>query len=266
MSKILSIVLLIVGLIIGVYLVLQQTNLFSKAGISDIPKEVKISNISDNSFTVSWVTEEAVPGFVVFGQGESLDKTSLDDRDSGGRNSRLTHHVTLKDLTPATVYSFKIGSGTDVYDNQGKLYTQTTAPVVFDAPPLPEPLLGKVETADGKVPAEALVYVNMERSTVLSSFIREDGNFLLTLNNARIADLSSYVTLADSKKINLTAQAGAAGTVSKELLFSDHLIAQTLTLQQVKEEQITSWPADLNSDGVINAVDFAFYIKNQLGL
>ncbi|MBI2314776.1 fibronectin type III domain-containing protein [Candidatus Daviesbacteria bacterium] len=266
MSKLLPILLLIAGLVITVFLVLQQTKLFSKAGISDIPKGVKISNISDNSFTVSWVTEEAVPGFVVFGQAESLDKTALDDRDSGGRNSRLTHHITLKDLTPTTVYSFKIGSGAKVYDNKGKLYTQTTAPVVSDTPPLPESLLGKVETADNKVPAEALVYVNMERSTVLSSFIREDGNFLLTLNNARIIDLSSYVTLIDSKKINLTAQAGAAGTVSKELLFSDHFVSQTLTLQQVKEAQIASWPADLNNDGVINAIDFAFYIKSKLGL
>lgn len=266
MSRLLPILLLIVGLIVTVFLVLQRTSLFSKAGISDSPKEVKVSNISDNSFTVSWLTEDAVPGFVMFGQGESLDQTSLDDRDSGSKNARLTHHVTLKNLAPSTTYSFKIGSGADIYDNQGKFYTQTTAPSTTDTPPLPEPLMGKVETADGKAPAEALVYVSMERSTVLSSFIRDDGNFLITLNNARTADLSKYLTLADSTKINLTAQAGTAEATGKDLLFSDRFVSQDLVLQQTETVKEASWPSDFNSDGVINAVDFAFYVKNKLGI
>ena len=43
-------------------------------------------------------------------------------------------------------------------------------------------------------PKEGLVYLTIAGGTPLSSYIREDGNWLITLNNARTADLLKYVS------------------------------------------------------------------------
>lgn len=233
MSRILLIILLIVGLMIGLYLLNQQTHLFSKAGGSDVPKQVQISNISDNSFTVSWTTLLSVPGFVTFGKDESLGQAALDDRDKSSKNTHFTHHVTLKNLTPNTTYYFKIGSGANVYDKQGKPFTQTTAPTTSDTPPLAEPLFGKVIKGDSKPPAEALVYLQAEKNTLLSGYTQANGNFLITLNNGRTADLSKYLTIADTTDINVLVDAGPDGRVQRAMVGKARSTALTLTLQPV---------------------------------
>lgn len=257
--------MLIIGLVFGLYLVSQKTSLFSKAGISSVPKEVRISNLSDNSFTVSWITDSKVPGFVKFGKNQSLQESALDDRDSGGQNSRLTHHITLKNLEPSTTYYFKIGSGESLYEKEGKLYTQNTAPSTTETPPLADPLFGKVVKSDNKIPAEALIYLQPENGTVLSSYTREKGNFLITLTNARTSNLTSYLTFEGNKKMKLIAQAAAEGTAQLDLNSADHSVAQQLILQK-NTAQSSEWPADLNSDGVVNAVDFAIFVKSKVNL
>lgn len=264
MTKIAPVGLLIVGLILSVYLVLQQTNFFSKADISNAPLQVKISNISDNSFTVSWITYSVLPGFITFGKDQNLTSTALDDRDNGGSNSRITHHVTLKDLEPSTVYYFKIGSGAEIYDDQGKFFMQTTAPTTSDTPPFPEPLLGTVVREDGASPAEALVYLEVEKGTVLSTYIRDKGKFLLTLTNARTDDLSTYLTFDTNRKMKLIAVTGTEAA-QQDIDSSERFEDQKLVLQK-STDNTAVWPADLNGDGVVNAVDFAVYIKSKLNL
>lgn len=263
MSKYLILPVLILGLVFGIYLISQKTSLFSKAGISAIPKEVRISNLSDNSFTVSWVTDVSVPGFVKFGNTQNLKDTALDDRDTGGQNARFTHHVTLKKLDPTTTYYFKIGSGASLYQKEGKLYTQTTAPSTTETPPLADPLFGKVVKKDGGVPAEALVYLQPEKGTVLSGTIRENGNFLITLSNARTDSLSNYLTFDNGRKIQLMAQAGEEGGVARlDLSSNSRDSAQKLILQKASQQD-NRWPVDLNGDGVINIFDYALYMTKK---
>lgn len=266
MSKLLPILLLIAGLAISILLISTRTSFFSKAGVSDQPQNIRISNISDNSITISWITALKVPGFINFGVDQNLGSTVLDDRDLGGNNVRFTHHVTLENLNPATTYMFKIGSGSTLYDDQGKLFTQTTAPITNETPPLPETLFGKVTKSDGQVPKEALVFMQTEKGTVLSSFTRTDGNFLITLNNARTADLFNYLTFKDEQKIKLEVLAGEEGKVEKELVSTQKGEAQDLVLEKVVEVVAASWPADLNNDSVVNSIDFAIFVKQKLGL
>lgn len=263
MTKYFILIILILGLVIGLYLISQKTSLFSKAGVSDIPKEVKISNIADNSFTISWITDIATPGFIQYGKDQNLGQTALDDRDSGSQTAHFTHHVSLKNLDPNSPYYFKIGSGAKVYDNSGQPYTQTTAPTTTDTPPLADPLFGKVLKQNGQAPNEALVYLQPEHGTVLSSYIRSDGNFLITLTNARADNLSSYLTFDSNRKMTLVARAGLDGVVQQDVNPNNRTAAQQLVLQQ-SAAQNASWPADLNGDGVINAFDFALYVKSKL--
>lgn len=182
-------------------------------GPSDTPKEVKITNISDNALTVSWITDKTVTGSVTYGTGGPVGASALDDRDGTKAKERNTHHVTLKNLDPATTYSFRLGSGRKFFDNDGKAYKQKTAPTTTDPPTVADPAYGKVTNKEGKAPAEALVYLTIAGGTPLSSYIRADGNYLVTLNNARVADLSTYIKYkAEGDEAQIFVQAVLEGT------------------------------------------------------
>lgn len=250
MTKIIFLTVLIIGLVLGIVVISQQTNLFPKADISNLPKDIRVSNISDNSFTVSWITDKAVNGFVSFGTTEKLGETAPDDRDSAGPKSRLTHHVTLKNLNPSVTYFYKIPSG-----NVSK---QTTAPTTQDTPSLPEPIFGKVSPN-----SEAIIYSNIGNSTLLSTYTREDGNFLITLNNARTKDLNSYISVSDSDQVSLEVKT-SEGVTKKQIPANQRKSAIQINLTQTpKSSPKSSWPADLNNDGRVNVMDYATYLKQQ---
>ena len=197
-KKIFSIITLVVfaiALPVGIFLAGQQTGFFSEASPEEEPKDVKITNISDNSFTVSWLTpDKATAGFLVYGTTEQLGVTASDDRDKSGQSPRITHHVTVKNLDPSITYYFKIGSGKKAYDDNGENFSIRTASTTTDPPAVAEPAFGKVTSAEGTPVGDALVYLTVAGGTPLSSYTRADGNWLITLNNARKVDLSTYIT------------------------------------------------------------------------
>lgn len=237
MSKILLLILLIVGLIVAVFLVGQKTGFFSKADISNQPQEIKVSNIADNAFTISWITAKPTTGFVQYGEVESLGETAGDDRDA---KPRLTHHVTLKNLNPQTNYFYKI-------DN-GAIATQTTAPVTQNPPAVPEPIFGKVTKADGNIPQEALVYLQLENGSLLSSYIRDNGNWLITLNNARTKDLLNYITVSDENTVSILVSGEGKAEVQGKVGDRDTFSKIVLSTRETS--------GDLNGDGVVNVFDY----------
>ena len=104
---IIGIFILVFGLAAGVLLVRNQNFFRLGASAEFAPKDVRISNITDSSATVSWITDKETSGFVKWGEGQdSLDKTELDELAS----QSFTHTLTLRNLTPQTTYSFKINS------------------------------------------------------------------------------------------------------------------------------------------------------------
>ncbi len=206
-------ILLIVAIPVSVFLIGQRTGFFSKASVSSIPKQIRITNISDNSFSVSWVTDKEALGFVSFGEKEKLGNSASDDRDNGVQKARFTHHITLKNLDPDKTYFFKINLN-------GNVYQQKTAPATSDTPPLAQPVFGSVLTKDGKVPKEALIYLTTEGGTPLSTFTRE-GNWLITVNNARSKDLSVYIFYKKGDNIKIQAVSGEGSSlISTEIDFT----------------------------------------------
>lgn len=257
------ILFLITGLAVGVYLVTQKTNLFSRAIISGAPSDIKISNISDNSFTVSWTSQKPVIGFVSFGPGENLGNMATDDRDTNGPQSRMTHHVAVKDLEPSTSYFYTISSGGETYQDQDKPFTQITAPTTSDTPPLAEPIFGKAAKSDNTPPSEALIYSKIDQSSLLSTYTKADGSFLITLNNARTEDLSTYTDIKDSDAVNFFIIT-PAGSTGKQVLAGERQSAISITLDDNKTANKGFIFEDLNNDGIVNVFDFATFIKRTL--
>ncbi|MFQ5492731.1 MAG: fibronectin type III domain-containing protein [Candidatus Dojkabacteria bacterium] len=108
---------------------------------STIPYEIFVSNISANSFTVNWRTNEPTTGVVRVEQG-SETATYLDIRDSSlqTRKERYTHSVSIdtSTLNTGTVTNFDLISNDTMFSPPGTEEFSFTIPDLTSAPPAPE--------------------------------------------------------------------------------------------------------------------------------
>ena len=88
------------------------------AGIDDI----RVSNISSSSATISWTTTDSTDGCVRYGLTTSLGDTTCDTSADD-----WVHYVLLTGLTPDTTYYYEVKSDTVIDDNGGSKYTFHTA-------------------------------------------------------------------------------------------------------------------------------------------
>lgn len=239
----LGLILIVVGLGITTYLV-KQGGLFSiRAGPGHEPKDVRISNVTDTSFTVSYLTEDSVTGVLNFGDSTALGQSALDDRDqnSGKISTHKLHNITVRNLDPEKTYYFSIISSQDTYLNNSNPFEVTTANVIEDTPLEQNPMSGKLILPGGKPPSEAIVYLTTQDSQIISTLTRNDGTFLLPLNSLRTSDLSSYFTLKEGKILKLLAIGG--GLISNVTLFSQQIEpVPTITLSNNYDFTLNSLP------------------------
>lgn len=244
----LGLILIVVGLGVTTYLV-RQGGLFSiRAGPGHEPKDVRISNITDTSFTVSYSTEDSVTGVLSFGDSTTLGQSALDDRDqnSGKISTHKLHNITVRDLDSEKTYYFSIISSQDTYLNNSDPFETTTAAVIEDIPLEQNPMSGKLILPSGKSPSEAIVYLTTEDSQIISTLTRDDGTFLLPLNSFRTSDLSSYFKLEEGKILKLLAI--GEGLISNVTLFSQQIEpVPTITLSNNYDFTLNSLPKATDS-------------------
>ncbi len=119
----LALLLLVGSAFLGVLFIDQGTSFIPRANPDHEPQHVTVTNVSDNRFTVSWVTKEPAEGFVLYGTDSSRVSTrALDERDqlSGDTGLYRTHSVTVTGLVPKTVYYAKVGSNNAAYEVDGQ--------------------------------------------------------------------------------------------------------------------------------------------------
>ncbi|MDP3955527.1 MAG: fibronectin type III domain-containing protein [bacterium] len=211
---IIGFIILTVGLILGLFMVQNGQVFFLRANPEYTPIQVKLTNVTEASFSVSWVTEKDATGFVKFGESSSsLGQTLTDDRDqaTSQTNNFLNHHVTIKNLKPATKYYFKLGSQGRTYDNSGKPYEILTGPSLTGGPPPSDVASGTVLTADGAKAAGAVVYLSMANMTPQSALVGADGTWLIPLSTALGANLSTFVSYDKKAQIEEIFVQGAQG-------------------------------------------------------
>lgn len=215
---IIGLLLLIVGAISGVVFINQGTNFLPRAAPEYAPQKVKITNVSENGFVVSWITQDPTIGFVKWGEtASSLNTTTTDDRDqlAGSSNEYRTHYISIQNLKPGATYYFKLGSQKNqLYDNNGQPFSITT-PLTLGTPPPADTAYGTVNTA-AATPAEgAIVYLSLDNATPVSALVKQNGNWAANLSTARTLDLSAYATYdAATTKIEIAVQP-ATGELTK---------------------------------------------------
>ena len=229
---IIGIVILIVSIGAGVCLI-KNRQLFRLGAIPDIaPKDVRISNITDSSFTVSWTTDKETSGFVKWGKNQtSLDKVESDTISEKG----TTHSISVRSLTPLAQYYFKINSdGTD-FDNQGTVWQIKTGSSLVE-PQKNIIISGNLLTQGGKVVKDALVYFSIGGGSTLSTVTSKNGSWLIPISSARTKTLNSYIPIDEaSTLIEISINAGSLGISSAQIYPQSAKPAPPIILGQVND-------------------------------
>lgn len=189
-KKIPTLLALLLLVAIGVSFWMWQRGNGANTNIGTVPQSVKITNIADNKFSVSWTTQKPTVGKVEYGNvGEKLDKQKGDDR--GETFTGQTHHVTVTDLQPGTNYAFRIlsGEGLQRFDNNGSVYTATTGTTIASVPAA-RSLYGDVVNAS----EDTLVYVTMPDAQPASLTLNSKGSYSIPISTIRSADLKNFVS------------------------------------------------------------------------
>jgi len=213
----LGLLILLIAIGAGIFFIKTRSGVKPETAAEITPEQVRITNVTDSGFSVSWITGKETTGLIKFGEKvNELKQQALDDRDqlSGGEAAVEVHHVTLKNLLPTTKYYFKIESGGKQFDNKGKPFEVSTG-AVLGSPPTADPIYGTVLTQSGSPAEGAVVYINVANGAPLSALAKTNGNWALPLSTARTADLGSYLTYdIQATIVNLLVQGGRQGTAS----------------------------------------------------
>jgi hypothetical protein len=189
------------------------------------PKNIKITNIRDTSFTVSFLTDEATAGFVKYGvTATELKNQASDDRDqlNGNVGQYQSHYITLRDLDPNTEYHFTLGTASmPRTDNNGVPFTVKTAPKAGNQAAA-KTAYGVVNKVDGAPADGAIVYMIIPGGTELSALVKSSGSWAIPLSSARTSDLSTYIAVQPSTPVSLIVQGTAVNeTASVDLTIAD---------------------------------------------
>lgn len=182
---------------------LLQTNALS----TEQPQNVRITNVTDTSFSVSYSTQDKISGSLNYGQTISLGQSAFDERDqkTGKLDNYQIHSITINNLLPLTKYYFTIISGQKAYYNNDKPFEVVTGSSISDFAQNSETLKGKILLPNGNSPSEAIVYVTSDNSQVVSVLSKSNGSYEIPLKLIRTGDLSSYYNFSQNSVIKMLA-------------------------------------------------------------
>ncbi|MFH2085546.1 MAG: fibronectin type III domain-containing protein [bacterium] len=228
---ILGLFLLVVS-VVGIFYYLQGSK--TKMVEEVVPSKVRITNVADNKFSVSWTTSKLAAGAVEYGAvGDKLVNSAHDERDSASAGEYLTHQVTIENLQPSTQYNFRILSGMKQtrFDNNGSPYSVTTGPVI-GAMPASQNFYGSVQLSSKQVASGALVYLTLPGGAPASTLVKDSGNYAFTLSTMRSSDLRTFVQYDASATIaSVTVESGKLQSVASVSLANSAPVP-TITLGQ----------------------------------
>ncbi|MBI3620020.1 hypothetical protein HY214_02650 [Candidatus Roizmanbacteria bacterium] len=182
--KVPAVLLLGVLLAIIVFLtkIFGNSALPSKAAKNTV-RRIEIANIAPNQVTIFWQTLSKERGWLVFGDSETeLHKIVLDDRDvENKKNAYLNHLSTIKSLTPAKKYYFKLISENKLIAERGDKAFSFQTPDFAKNTPHTSPAYGKVLGINQLPLTNATVIISYRDAYAVVGMTTESGEWLLPL-------------------------------------------------------------------------------------
>lgn len=199
--------------ILAVSLILAVVVTPASAEPEETIDNIRLSNVRDGSFVVSWVTDVSSDGHVDWGTQIPPTNVAADPV-----TNSTTHYVTISGLAFNTTYRFRVRSGAAIDDNHGAYYAVTTGPLL-GAPSPGRTIYSQVVMPDLVTPApNAIVYVYIEdndssgtlgESQLLTARSEANGYWSLDLNGTRTANAASYFVFGDgTDSLDISARGG----------------------------------------------------------
>ncbi len=285
---ILGLTLLITAISLGVIIQNQrQLYLAQKKQVFE-PKQISLANISPTQATIIWQTDFPIDGSVIYGTNNPLlTNKQIDDRDTSSNNPkpRLSHFVTLKNLTPNTKYFYKLATK-EFVSSDLPLELKTSSNISGDNPTYPKPIRGVILDSDLKTVEDAIVKINIPGAQDLATFTTNSGSFLIPLKDVLTSDLGNYFKLPETTSISGLLSIQKSDQLSeinislpiKSSNLPPLTLGQNLNLKNFEatsSDNLTQNPPpeetsntltgdkfDLNEDGKVNSLDLAIVIQN----
>lgn len=252
---------LVVALVGGVMIIGNGAGVFApRASAETTPKNIRVSNVTDSSFTVSFLTEGDAIGFVKYGvTPDKLSSQSSDDRDqlTGSVGQYKTHHITVRGINPNTQYYYVLGTGSGAtFDNAGTSFAIKTAQR-GGAPSAAKTAYGTVLTASGTPADGSIVYISIPNVGEMSSLVKATGSWAIPLSNARNADGSGYAPIGDEDVMSILIQGIQVNASSQFVVpVSESQPVASVTLGQTPETTAsTTLNTQLATDSATMAED-----------
>jgi hypothetical protein len=206
-----GLIILVSSIILGVQLINQRQMFRLQAKDETTPKNVRISNITDSSFSISWTTDYETKGFVKWGE-KSTNSIVPDTIDPN--NKTKNHYLTLENLVKNKNYYFIINSEGVDYNSNGLAWQVQTGESI--SPPSNSKIIyGIILNPSGQPEKGMLVYVSAGGGSSLSTTTGEDGTWAIPLSLTRTKDLGSYISIDEHITIiEISAQSGNLITVA----------------------------------------------------
>ena len=180
-------------------------------------RSIRVANVRDTSFTVSWVTDVPATVAIRWGLDDGTAPANVAPDRRGASGTFTVHLATVSGLAPSTRYRFDVTSGPTTDANGGSHYLVTTGPTLTVVPS-PDQSRGTVSRRDGTVPDGVLVHLTASGTSgtsaplvalVTAAELRE---WAANLGNLRTASLDAAFPVTDATIVAITADGGADGT------------------------------------------------------
>lgn len=270
-----GIALLLIAIFLGVF-IYKQNQIKAKQGIIQVtPLDIQTVNITDNQATIIWQTKTPATGLVSFGTNQFLGDSQNDDRDQNNLEPRLTHFVTLKNLSANTTYFFKVRSGAYFYPDS-PLSFKTPQPISVTqesstSAHLNSPIFGVLLDSNLTPIQDAIIELKVPNGSELATLTTTAGNFILPLVNLRKADLTDNFILDQRTQAVLIAKREDLTSNVKITLPTTDTPLPKIILGQDSDFSFLNTatgsaqranPLDLNDDSKVNALDTAIVLDN----
>jgi len=260
---IVGLLLLVGALVLGLVFFGNGTGVFApRATAQTTPKNIRVTNVSHDSFTVSFFTDEATPGFVKYGvETGKLNSQVRDDRDqlSGSIDDFQLHHVTIRGLEPNTEYYYVLGTGSNAeFDQEGQPFTITTTAVPTSSLPESITIFGSVALASGAPAQGSIIYVTAPGMQDMSSLVKGSGSWAIPLSQALNSAGTEFASLTATDQITILAQGlTAEERLQLQLTVSEAQPIELVFGQDITDKQTAMTDAENSTDEQTAASDSA---------
>ncbi len=198
-----------------VYAVMYITEMRTKASPTEKPQKVEITNVTDSSVTISWITQtKQTIGFVKYGSSTKLTNTAFDIRDTKNNNGEyFNHYVEITNLSPSTTYYYSVVVGGKEYKMTSGDYYSFKTGATLSTVPTPLPIKGKVSDPYGG-DEEVIIYIYLGNEGNISSklsVLTDNLQYVVDFANFRTSDLDETFTSLDGATLYVLAQGADRG-------------------------------------------------------